>query len=157
MEQDDDRSGKADQLIAQPSVEFTRQTWWDAVLLLYTSQFKGQDLAAISLRTEDRLAMTQRVFADIRAALRASVHWASFLNIPRFFENTLDPSRRGTVQPSLFLSLLALGALVQSSELKGGAKGRARAIKLLDSAHSALQASLSSNWVDIGLVQAAWV
>ena len=38
-----------------------------------------------------------------------------------------------------------------------GHKGRKRALKLLDMAHSALEGSLATGWVDIGLAQAALV
>ena len=61
------------------------------------------------------------------------------------------------MQPSLLLTALALGTLAQSSEAENGAPGRARALKLMDLADSALQASLASGWVDLGLVQASWV
>lgn len=53
--------------------------------------------------------------------------------------------------------MLAMGTFVQSCELRRGVKGRTRALKLVDQAHAAIQASLSANWIDIGLIQAAWV
>lgn len=61
------------------------------------------------------------------------------------------------MQPSLLLSVLALGVLAQSSELERGAKGRQRALRLLDMAHGALQSSLAAGWVDVGLAQTGWV
>ena len=145
-------------MVNAPNMQFARETWWDALLVFYASTGTNDDIGdALTLTAEQRLTTTKRVFADIRAILRASVHWASFLHLPRFFETLLDPTRRSNIQPSLLLGMLALGAHVQSSEVKQGAKGRARAQKLIDRAHAALQASLSTNWVDIGLVQAAWV
>ena len=136
-------------------MRFARETWWDALLVLYASH--EADGPIIALTADQRLTTTKRVFADIRAVLNASVYWASFLHLPRFFETILEPNRRNSVQPSLLLSMLAIGIHSQSSEIMQGAKGRARAQQLIDLADSAIQASLSSNWVDIGLVQAAWV
>ena len=137
-----------------PSMQFARETWWDALLDLYATDGAT---GSVTLNSDQRLVTTKRVFADIRSVLNASVYWASFLHLPRFFETVLDPKRRNSVQPSLILSMLAVGAHAQSSEIMHGAKGRARAQKLADLADSAIKASLGSNWVDIGLVQAAWV
>ena len=137
-----------------PSMQFARETWWDALLDLYATDGAT---GSVTLNSDQRLVTTKRVFADIRSVLNASVYWASFLHLPRFFETVLDPKRRSSVQPSLILSMLAIGAHSQSSEIMHGAKGRARAQKLIDLADSAIKASLSTNWVDIGLVQAAWV
>ncbi len=109
------------------------------------------------LSAEQRRATTQHIFRDLRALFHSSIYWASFVHLPRFFETLLDPTRRTSIQPGLLLSMLAIGAHVQSSDLRQGERGRKRASRLLDKAHAALQASLSSNWVDIGLVQAAWV
>ena len=50
-----------------------------------------------------------------------------------------------------------MATFFQSPEVEGGAKGRAKALKLLERAHSAFDASLASGWMDVGLVQAAWV
>ena len=55
------------------------------------------------------------------------------------------------------MSMLAVGAFVESSRRHGTARLKKRALKLMDHAHSAIQASLASNWVDVGLAQAAWV
>ncbi|PIL35204.1 transcription factor [Ganoderma sinense ZZ0214-1] len=136
-----------------PSMQFARETWWDALLEFYATDGA---IGGMTLTADQRLATTKRVFADIRAVLNASMYWASFLHLPRFFETFLDPKRRSSVQPSLILSMLAIGVHAQSSEIMHGAKGRARAQKLIDLADSAIKASLSTNWVDIGLVQAAW-
>ncbi|KAI1786833.1 hypothetical protein LXA43DRAFT_1168655 [Ganoderma leucocontextum] len=161
-EDEQDASGReqerlaGDLMVVEPSMQFARETWWDALLVFYASHDVDGDLGAIMLTAEQRLTTTKRVFTDIRAVLSASFFWASFLHLPRFFETLLDPARRNAVQPSLLLSMLAIGAHVQSSEVMQGAKGRERAQKLIDLAHSAIQASLSTNWVDIGLVQAAW-
>ncbi|KAI0643017.1 hypothetical protein C8Q79DRAFT_981220 [Trametes meyenii] len=147
----------AEPLTSAPSLQFTRETWWDSLLMLYASEDAGHALRPIPLTAEQRTSLTQRVFVDIRSLFRTSIYWGSFLHLPRFFETLLDPIRRMTLQPSLIMSMLAVGTFVQSSELRLGVRGRKRALRLVDQAHSALQASLSSNWVDVGLIQAAWL
>ncbi|KAI0655927.1 hypothetical protein C8Q70DRAFT_1057127 [Cubamyces menziesii] len=119
---------------SRPSVKFTRDTWWDALLAFYAF---GRD------------PMT-----DTHSS---ATSWMSFIHLPRFFEMVLNTTRRAEMQPSLLFSALALGTLTQSSEVEKGGRGRRRAMKLLDMAHSALQSSLATGWVDIGLAQAGWL
>ncbi len=111
----------------------------------------------ISLTSEQRNRSMRFIISDLRAVFQSCASWMSFLNLPRFFATVLDPLRRTEMQPSLLLSILALGVLAQSSELERGAKGRQRALKLLDMAHGALQSSLAAGWVDVGLAQSGWV
>ncbi|KAH9891992.1 hypothetical protein C8Q73DRAFT_701962 [Cubamyces lactineus] len=144
-------------LSSEPGVEFTRETWWDSLLMLYAGEDAGHEPRALSLSAQQRSTYTHRIFVDIRALLRTSVYWTSFIHLPRFFETLIDPTRRTSIQPSLILAMLAMGKFVQSSELRLGAKGREQASTLIDQAHAALQASLMSQWIDIGLIQAAWM
>ncbi|KAI0754620.1 hypothetical protein C8Q80DRAFT_1139967 [Daedaleopsis nitida] len=139
-----------------PNMRFARDTWWDTLLVLCSSKDVDPSCGPHALTPGLRSATARRIFLDLRATMSVSVHWANFIYPPRLFETLLDPKLRDTVQPSLLLSMLAVGVLVQGSELKGGARARKRALRLIDHAHSALQASLYSNWLDIGLVQAAW-
>ncbi|OJT13401.1 hypothetical protein TRAPUB_10036 [Trametes pubescens] len=111
----------------------------------------------ISLTSEQRNRSMRFIISDLRAVFQSCASWMSFLNLPRFFATVLDPLRRTEMQPSLLLSILALGVLAQSSELERGAKGRQRALKLLDMAHGALQSSLAAGWVDVGLAQSGWM
>ena len=97
------------------------------------------------------------VSASVRALFHSALHWMSFINLPRFFDSLLNPTKRVNMQPSLVIAALAVGRFAQSSEAEQGPRGRAKALKLLDLAHSSLQGSLASGWVDIGLIQAAWV
>ncbi|KAI0629846.1 hypothetical protein C8Q77DRAFT_270240 [Trametes polyzona] len=144
-------------LSPEPSVIFVRETWWESLLVSYACEDVGSGILAVTYTSETRMASTQRILTDIRYLFQNSVYWGSFIHIPRFFESLLDPARRSSIQPSVVLSMLALGTLMQSSDLRKGAKGRSRALQLADQAHAAIQASLSANWVDIGLVQAAWL
>ncbi|KAI8971146.1 hypothetical protein BD414DRAFT_226070 [Trametes punicea] len=151
------RGEETDAIPARPSLQFTRETWWDALLSFYASEDSGHPVETFSLTAEQRSTTMRHIVADLRALFHSSLYWVSFLNIPRFFDDFLNPTRRTSLQPSLILSAIALGTLSQSSEAENGAPGRLRALKLLDLADSALQGSLASGWVDIGLVQASWL
>ena len=109
------------------------------------------------LTPEQRSATVLRVVSDLRALFHSSVYWVSFIHLPRFFDSLLNPTSRASMQPSLVMSALAIGLFSQSSEAERGAAGRAKALKLIEFAHSSLQASMASGWVDMGLIQAAWV
>ncbi len=151
----------ASHIVTPPSVQFSRQTWWDALLSFYASHPSrcSPPLSSYGapLTPAVREEATAHVAADLRCVFHVSLHWFSFIHVPRFFGSLFDPYRRQALQPSLVLALLALGTFFQSSELELGAKGRERALHLLDQAHATFQASLSSGWIDIGLVQTAWV
>ncbi|KAI0356257.1 hypothetical protein OH77DRAFT_1423872 [Trametes cingulata] len=139
---------------ARPSLQFTRQTWWDALLTFYSSD---DGIPAPDVTVEQRSKAMRRIVSDLRGLFQSSLYWLSFIHLPRFFDMLFKPQRRATMQPSLLLSALAVGTLAQSSEIEEGAPGRMRALKLLEMADSALQASFASGWVDYGLVQAAWL
>ncbi|KAL7279745.1 hypothetical protein ACG7TL_006152 [Trametes sanguinea] len=142
---------------ARPGLQFTRETWWDALLSFYASEGSADPVESLTLTAEQRSTVMRSIVTDVRALFRSSLYWVSFIHIPRFFNSILDPNLRSSLQPSLLLTALALGTLAQSSEAENGAAGRARALKLMDMADSALQASLASGWVDLGLVQASWL
>ena len=156
-EPNDEEKDEARSLPARPSLQFTRETWWDALLAFYCYEDSATPIHALCLTADQRNTALLRVVADLRALFRSSFYWLSFVHIPRFFESLLDPVRRASMQPSLLLSALALGTLAQSSEADQGAVGRARALRLLEFADGALQASLASGWVDVGLAKASWV
>ncbi|KAI0761983.1 hypothetical protein BD413DRAFT_606933 [Trametes elegans] len=141
----------------RPSLQFTRETWWDAILTFYATEDGAPQVDAVSLSSERRSATMRDIVTDLRAFFHASLYWASFIHLPRFFDTVLNSTKRGSMQPSLMLAALAVGTLSQSSEVEKGPAGRARALRLLNMAHGALQASLASGWVDIGLVQASWL
>ena len=140
---------------APPSVQFARETWWDALLSFYAGAGSAPPEGALPVAARD--AAARRVAADLRFLFELSLHWFSFVHIPRFYGALFDPRARGRVQPALVLAALALATFFQSSELERGARGRRRALQLLDQAHATFDASLCSGWVDVGLVQAAWV
>ncbi|KAI0754626.1 hypothetical protein C8Q80DRAFT_1266219 [Daedaleopsis nitida] len=141
----------------RPSLQFTRDTWWDALLTFYSTEDCSTEVGIITLTPDQRTSTVQHIVSDLRALFHSSIYWVSFINISRFFDSLLTPTRRTSMQPALALSALAVGRFAQSSEAEQGARGRAKALKLLDIAHGALQASMASGWVDIGLIQAAWL
>ncbi|KAI0670759.1 hypothetical protein C8Q78DRAFT_1069506 [Trametes maxima] len=155
---------RKDVIAADPGLEFTRETWWDALLVLYATESDVSGTApppppdvALAMPPGMREDTTQNITADLRAVFRASPYWLNFINLPRFFGSLLDPRARHGIQPSLILGALALATFFRSHEGELGARGRDRALRLRDQAQSALEASLSSRWMDHSLVQAAWL
>ncbi|KAI8969630.1 hypothetical protein BD414DRAFT_502930 [Trametes punicea] len=154
-------SGEPKDLIAtDPGLQFTRETWWDALLVLYATKGDAGSAAgdvALAMPPGVRENTTRCITADLRSIFRASPYWLNFINLPRFFGSLSDPRALHGVQPSLILGALALATFFRSHEGELGARGRERALKLRDQAQSALEASLSSRWIDHSLVQAAWL
>lgn len=146
-------------LPSRPGSQFTRDTWWDALLTYYATERESglEGMQAVSLSPSQRSNVMKAIMSDIKAVLQSSPSWLSFLNLPRFFDTLFNPIRRQSLQPSLLFSVLALGALAQSSEVEKGARGRQNALRLLEMAHGALEGALATGWVDIGLAQAAFV
>ncbi|KAG0701405.1 hypothetical protein DFH29DRAFT_927092 [Suillus ampliporus] len=136
----------------EPSLDFTRKTWWDSLLAMYTS---SSYLPSLTLTQRHRA--TDLVTADIQFLLRGSNYWFSFINVPQFLGRYFDPAKRERTQPALLPAALAIGALFQSSEAGNGKEGRDRAVRLRDVAHGYLEASLNARWIDDSLVQAAWL
>ncbi|KAI0645408.1 hypothetical protein C8Q79DRAFT_964451 [Trametes meyenii] len=153
--QEQEQAKEDEPIPSRPSVQFARETWWEALLTFYSSD--GDPGSVISLTAEQRSGALRLIVNDLRALFHSSASWMSFIHLPRFFETLLNPIRRAEMQPSLLLAALALGTLTQSSEIEKGEKGRRRALQLLDMAHGALQSSLATGWVDIGLAQAGWM
>ncbi|OAX40959.1 hypothetical protein K503DRAFT_562213 [Rhizopogon vinicolor AM-OR11-026] len=137
----------------EPSLDFTRKTWWDSLLAMYTSS--SSYLPSITLA--QRQHAMNLVTADIRFLLRGSNYWFSFINVPQFLGRYHDPIRRERMQPALLPAALAIATLFQSSEAGYGKEGRDRAVRLRDVAQGHLEASLNARWIDDSLAQAAWL
>ncbi|KAI0829653.1 hypothetical protein BC628DRAFT_1314422 [Trametes gibbosa] len=148
----------AESIPTRPSMQFARDTWWDALLAFYALERDiTTDAYTVALTSEQRNRSTRFIISDLRAMFQSCASWASFIHLPRFFAIIMDPVRRAEMQPSLLMSILALGVFTQSSEVERGTRGRERALRLLEMAHGALQSSLATGWVDVGLAQAAWM
>lgn len=158
--EDRSREEEAEETIpTRPSAQFARDTWWDALLSFYAEDhgFGASDMQLVAISHVQRNTAMKSIMSDLRALFQSSPCWTSFLHLPRFFDTLFSPVRRKSLQPSLMLASLALGTLSQSSEAEYGSKGRNKALKLLDMANGAIESSLATGWVDIGLAQAAMV
>lgn len=142
---------------AEPSLQFSRDTWWDALIYLYSSHSDPRQPRDTLISPAMRGASSQQIMNDIQFLFRASNFWFSFFNISRFFSRLSNPTNRRGLQPSLVLAGLAVANFIRSSEQENGAKGRAWAMRLRDEAQGALEASLNTRWLDETLVQSSWV
>jgi hypothetical protein len=142
------------QILAQPSLNYTRKTWWNSTLSMYcapSSQYPGP------LTATQRDSATQGIASDLRFIFRVSTYLFAFFHVPSFLETCNDPVKRERMQPSLLLSLLAISTFWQSSELERGQEGREKAMLFRQAAQSAWEASCNANAIDETLAQAAWV
>lgn len=149
-----DNKDSEDSIPSGPSLEFSRQTWWDVLVSTYTLPGSSRGPSNISA---DREVACQQITNDIRFLFRSTHYWFCFFNVPRFFSVFSNPEKRARMQPSLILAALAISTFLQSSEVEMGAKGRRKAMRLRDEAQGALEASINAGWLDETLVQAAWV
>ncbi|EIN12958.1 hypothetical protein PUNSTDRAFT_118598 [Punctularia strigosozonata HHB-11173 SS5] len=141
-----------------PSLNFARKTWWDALVELYYAPEQFRRVPGLPMMTaSQRNAAATEITMDLRFIFRSSNYWFSFLHVPRFFAAYFDSSSRAFMQPSLILSLLAVSTLIQSSEIRKGRQGREKALRLREEAQGALEASINAGWLDVSLVQAAWL
>ena len=151
---DDDLDSYAPGISYEPSVNFSRKIWWDYLLSLYTFPHSGN---LSTLTTLQRETAARGVASNIRFIFRESNYFFSFFHLSTFLSNYQDLAKRERIQPSLIFALLATSIFWQSSEVGLGCEGRERALRLRDEAQSALDASLNAGWIDVALVQAAWV
>ncbi|KAI0319632.1 hypothetical protein OF83DRAFT_1054671 [Amylostereum chailletii] len=153
-------------LVAEPSVQFNRKVWWDHLLGIYAHALPNPSMSTyhcapgmgtLTLTQTQRELATHHIVEDLRFLFRISSYWFSFFNVPRFYSNFLDPTRRTRIQPSLILAVLAVSTFLQSSEIGRAEEGRRMALRLRDEAQSTLEASLNARAVDEEVAQAAWI
>jgi hypothetical protein len=155
IQEDDEDYEPWSTVVTGPSLDFSRQTWWDALLSSYL--LPDHSRRSHTLTSPEREFACRQVIDDMRFFFRSTNYWFCFFNVPRFFAVFSDPEKRTRMQPSLILAALAISTFLQSSEVEMGAKGRKKAMRLRDQAQGALEASYTAGWLDESLVQAAWV
>jgi len=139
-----------------PSVQFSREIWFDHVRDLYAVSTRDSYDSSY-LGSAQRDGSIGQIIEDIRFIFKSSYHWFSFLNVPRFYNNFMDPTRRSRMQPSLLLSLLAVSKCLQSAERLCSDESYHVALLLRDEAQGYLEACIHARAIDVELVQAAWV
>ena len=90
-------------------------------------------------------------------SLNTTGYWLSFINTTYFIRSLFNVDERSRMQPALIYAGLALATLMRSSELELCGGGRSRALWLRDAAQSNLEQSLSTQWIDLQLAEAALV
>lgn len=149
---------ESNDITPDPSVQFSRQTWWDHLLRLYAVCMPAsyRSLPLGQPHHDTRVSQLE-IIEDVRFLFKSSSYWFSFLNVPRFYNTFLDPVRRSRMQPSLLLSILAVSTFLQSTLRACPEENRRKALMLRDEAQAALDSSLCARAIDSELAQAAWV
>lgn len=134
---------ESNDITPDPSVQFSRQAWWDNLLHMYAvcmpASYRSSPLG--QLQYDTRVSQLE-IIEDVRFLFKSSSYWFSFLNVPRFYNTFLDPTRRSRMQPSLLLSILAVSTYLQSTLRTYPEENRRKAMMLRDEAEAALSASL---------------
>lgn len=147
---------ESNDITSDPSVQFSRKTWWDHLLRMYAVSTPAS-YHSLPFGQPQRDASVNQIVEDVRFVFKTSSYWFSFLNVPRFYNSFMDPSGQSRMQPSLLLSLLAVSTLLQSSQRPYPAESRDKSLMLQEAARAALEASLYARAIDEELAQAAWV
>ncbi|KIK27597.1 hypothetical protein PISMIDRAFT_8021 [Pisolithus microcarpus 441] len=82
-------------------------------------------------------------------------HWLPVINVPNLVQRLFGSEDRSLSQLCLIFAGLAVATLVKSSEMALGTAGRDRAAWLSDQAQASLEASWSSQSIDLNLARAA--
>lgn len=143
-----------------PTSKFVQKTWYDSLLDLYARWAAPTNAGRALIASADaRTQAHNTIVSDLRFLFRRSNWWFSFIHTSTFWSNFHNSERRSSsaVQPGLIYAALAMATFLKSNEMEGGRWGREMAAELRDQAQAAIDNSISVNWVDIGLAQAAWV
>ncbi|KAL4078296.1 hypothetical protein V8B97DRAFT_1936553 [Scleroderma yunnanense] len=95
------------------------------------------------------------IVKDLSAVFTTRGHWLPFINVNEFARRLYGSDDRSLSQLSLVFAGLAVATLMKSSEMGLGTAGRNRAAWLRDKAQASLEASWSSQLIDIDLAKAA--
>ncbi|EGN98357.1 hypothetical protein SERLA73DRAFT_123675 [Serpula lacrymans var. lacrymans S7.3] len=128
----DESSEDVINITSEPSLDFTRKTWWDSLLVIYAS---SSPVHVPALTLSERNQASNLITRDLRFLFQ----------------------KRDQMQPSLVIAALAIATFFQSSEAGLGEEGRKKALRLRDIAQGSLEASLNGRWIDETLAQAAWL
>ncbi|KAG6830738.1 hypothetical protein H0H87_007214, partial [Tephrocybe sp. NHM501043] len=94
---------------------------------------------------------------ELRYLFDDTGHWLSFLNLEYFIKALMDEEARLSIQPAFIYAGLAMATLMKSSEMEYKAPGRERALWLRDTAETFIQSSISREWIDASLAEAALI
>ena len=112
--------------LSQPSMQFSRSTWWDNLLSLYSAPAANY-MPHISASQREWAA--QQITSDLRFMFRVSNYWFSFFHVPTFFGTFHNAYRRDNMQPGLVYGAPAISIFFRSSQLEGKEMGRERALR----------------------------
>ncbi|KAI5835187.1 hypothetical protein K523DRAFT_292090 [Schizophyllum commune Tattone D] len=140
--------------LSQPSMQFSRSTWWDNLLSLYSAPAANY-MPHISASQREWAA--QQITSDLRFMFRVSNYWFSFFHVPTFFGTFHNAYRRDNMQPGLVYGALAISIFFRSSQLEGKEMGRERALRFRDMAQGYIDAAYNAQSIDLELAQAAWL
>ncbi|KAG8863476.1 hypothetical protein FRB96_008216 [Tulasnella sp. 330] len=146
----------------EPSLDFSRATWWDYLLQTYTFRPPYPDSIVIVRNYQDP---AREISQDVRRFFHVATIYLHFINVPLFFDMFHHKELRTSIQPAFILSILAYSKLMEhylhvngsGQDDEEGERLWIQSISLRDLAQSAFDASYNAGWVDLPLAQAAWI
>lgn len=146
----------------EPSLSFSRATWWDYLLQTYTFRTTYPGSSVIARSHEDS---AREITQDVRRFFQVASIYLHFINVPLFFDMFHHKSLRASIQPAFILSILAYSKLLEhylhvmgsGQDDEEGERIWIQSIALKDLAQAAFEASYNAGWVNLHLAQAAWV
>ncbi|KAG9005215.1 hypothetical protein FRB94_001763 [Tulasnella sp. JGI-2019a] len=148
-------------IIREPSLTFSRATWWDCLLQTYTVRPSVRSDFSLSSRHDTARDISQ----DVCTFFRHATIWLHFINVPLFFDMFHHPEYRSSIQPAFVLGILAYSKMLQSNRygIKDARDAELRdemwrqSVVLRDLAQAAFDASYNAGWIDLPLAQASWI
>ncbi|KAG9008239.1 hypothetical protein FRB94_013599 [Tulasnella sp. JGI-2019a] len=146
----------------EPSMKFSRATWWDYLLKTYAIR-PGSSMSPVTRRQRGSI---NEISTDVRRFFKIACFQLHFLNVPLFFDVFYHNELRSSIQPALVLSILGFSKLVELYlyVMQGGSHDDAegeriwkQSIMLKDLGQAAFEASYNAGWIDLPLAQAAWI
>ncbi|KAG8889886.1 hypothetical protein FRB98_002240 [Tulasnella sp. 332] len=144
----------AEDIAPEPSLRFSRATWWDCLLQTY-------DIHQYDPDPTSRQSSALEISRDVFKFFKVASYWLSFIHVPLFFDMFHHPEYRTSIQPALILAILSYSKLLQSTRENPDEAERERmwqqSVNLRDLAQASFDASYNAGWIDLQLAQAAWV
>ncbi|KAG8884785.1 hypothetical protein FRB97_003306 [Tulasnella sp. 331] len=144
----------AEDIAPEPSLRFSRATWWDCLLQTY-------DIHQYDPDPTSRQSSALEISRDVFKFFKVASYWLSFIHVPLFFDMFHHPEYRTSIQPALILAILSYSKLLQSTRENPDEAERERmwqqSVNLRDLAQASFDASYNAGWIDLQLAQAAWI
>ncbi|KAG9007580.1 hypothetical protein FRB93_007616 [Tulasnella sp. JGI-2019a] len=149
----------AETITQEPSLNFSRATWWDHLLQTYAIRSAPYGTVTVARNLQDS---SKEISQDVCRFFKVASIYLHFINVPLFFDMFHHTELRSSIQPAFIMSILAHSKLIEFY-VRGGERDDEgeciwkQSIMLRELAQAAFDASYNADWIDLPLAQAAWI